>query len=331
MKRRILMSLLVIGAVVAVIGGATTAFFSDTDTSGTNTYSAGIIDIYVGGTTWEEGFTLADLKPSETGWIEFRVYNPGGNDVVVWKKLTVTNQWGGDHPESEDIEDPGDDINNLASWIFYDLYVRGQPIIHEDQLVRVDNVNTVWIKLGTVAAGGNMLVEQSYHLRPETTNWAQGDEMDFTIELLATQTNDPAGPIPAAGTIELVAKDKYWSPDLASGSGTVTFNYTSASPGSLTASFAGTVPLADTLYSMIYYPDPWPGSPGCVFGTASSASDRIITIPSGTCTPVAADPDDNMPAGVKIWLVPSSDYDVDHMTLWNPGNYLFETNLLPLP
>ena len=324
------MSLLVIGAVAAVIGGATTAYFSDTDTSGPNTFSAGIIDIYVGGEAWEKGFTLADLKPSETGWIRFRVYNPGANDVVVWKKLTVTEQGGGLHPESEDIEDPDDDINNLASWIFYDLYVRGNAVIPAAHEVRVDNVNTVWIKLGTVAAGGNMLVEQSYHLRPETTNWAQGDEMKFTIELLATQTNDPAGPIPAAGTIGLVAKDKYWSPHAGAGIGTVTYSYASASPGTLTASFSGTVPLPDTDYSMIYYPDPWPGSPGCVFGTGTSDGSRNITIPSGPCA-VPDVGDQNMPAGIKVWLVPSSDYDVDHMTLWNPGNYLFETNLLPLP
>jgi len=325
MKRTILMSLLVIGAVVAVIVGATTAYFSDTEST-TGTFSAGTIDISLVGEN-SVSFEVKDLKPSLTRWITLTVHNPGANDVVVWKKLTITSQIGGLHPESEDAEDPGDTINNLAGWIFYDLYVNGAPKILETQQVRVDNVNTVWIKLGTLAAGGDMKVEQSYHLRPETTNWAQGDVMYGTIDLLATQTNDPGGPIPSSGTIGLVAKDKYWIPDSGSGAGTVTYSYTG---GSLTASFIGTVPLANTGYSMIYYPDPWPGTGLCVFGTVNSDGSGNITIPSGTCAvPVAGD--QNMPAGIKIWLVPSSAHDGTKMTAWNPSDYLFETNLLPLP
>ena len=58
MKRSILLSLLVIGAVAAVIGGATTAYFSSSETVGVSS-TAGTMDLQVskdGGTNWY-GFT----------------------------------------------------------------------------------------------------------------------------------------------------------------------------------------------------------------------------------------------------------------------------------
>lgn len=54
MKRSILMSLLVIGAVAAVIGGATMAQFSDTHDAVNNTFQAGTLDL--------------ELYDSDTGW-----------------------------------------------------------------------------------------------------------------------------------------------------------------------------------------------------------------------------------------------------------------------
>ena len=40
--------------------------------------------------------------------------------------------------------------------------------------------------------------------------------------------------------------------------------------------------------------------------------------------------DENYPNGTRIWLVPSSDYDVSTniMIAWNPAEYLFENNLI---
>ena len=49
MKRSILMSLLVIGAVVAMIGGASWAVLSDTESSTGNTYTAGTVNLAVNG------------------------------------------------------------------------------------------------------------------------------------------------------------------------------------------------------------------------------------------------------------------------------------------
>ncbi len=84
-------------------------------------------------------------------------------------------------------------------------------------------------------------------------------------------------------------------------------------------------------YTLIYYPDPWPGKGlirlGC--SMANDEGDVHISdkIKSGDL-PKAYD--DNYPNGSKIWLVLSDDVDpIDNMMIgWNPNEYLFENGLL---
>ncbi len=82
--KKILISLSVVAAVAAVVVGATTAFFSDTETSTGNTFTAGAIDLTIDnsaysnlelpqGSSWEPKdlvpgdffFNLSDLKPGD--------------------------------------------------------------------------------------------------------------------------------------------------------------------------------------------------------------------------------------------------------------------------
>lgn len=80
--RRILTSLLVVGVAAAAVVGATRAFFSDTETSAGNTFTAGEIDLAVDGVFSSQYngnfpadftsdstamFTFTDLKPGDTG------------------------------------------------------------------------------------------------------------------------------------------------------------------------------------------------------------------------------------------------------------------------
>jgi predicted ribosomally synthesized peptide with SipW-like signal peptide len=67
-KRSILLSLLLIGAVAAVVGGATTAYFSSSETVGVSS-TAGTMDLQVskdGGTIWYDGNTMTWSTPA--GW-----------------------------------------------------------------------------------------------------------------------------------------------------------------------------------------------------------------------------------------------------------------------
>jgi len=85
-------------------------------------------------------------------------------------------------------------------------------------------------------------------------------------------------------------------------------------------------------YSLIYYPDPWPGT-GLICLAAGTANRRgnihvADSVELNSDLPIAAD--QNSPAGAKIWLVLSRDVDCEaqQMIGWNPTEYLFENNLI---
>lgn len=139
--KKILISLAMIAAVGAIVVGATTAYFSDTETSTGNTFTAGAIDLgidnesYYNGavstsTSWEIAYDLddkngpshgaylffnfADLKPGDYGedTISIRVNN---NDSWACSETTVTDDRDNDCTEPEndiDAENGECDVNN---------------------------------------------------------------------------------------------------------------------------------------------------------------------------------------------------------------------------
>ena len=99
----------------------------------------------------------------------------------------------------------------------------------------------------------------------------------------------------------------------------------------------------NTDYSLIYYPDPWPGNNLIVLGSATSKKSGNVHIQGSVDIgdlPIASDFNSDSTkttheytglTGAKIWLVKSSDIATSgtpHMTGWNPTKYLFENNLI---
>ena len=144
MSKRILISLSIIGVVAAIVIGATTAYFSDTETSSGNTFTAGAIDLkvdnhcYYNGVeckvagdnkyhwngdvnedecfcTWEETdlddklfFDFADLKPGDYGedTISLHVHN---NDAWACAAIRITKNDDVDCTEPENEKIGGED------------------------------------------------------------------------------------------------------------------------------------------------------------------------------------------------------------------------------
>ncbi|MBE0427896.1 MAG: hypothetical protein IBX72_14780 [Nitrospirae bacterium] len=95
-------------------------------------------------------------------------------------------------------------------------------------------------------------------------------------------------------------------------------------------------------YTLIYYPDPWPGTGLICLGSGVAnrgGNLNIFDFDFDIGTSLPADYDANYTplfpsgaVGAKIWLVLSSDVVCDgderEMTGWNPDSYLFEYNLI---
>ena len=124
-------------------------------------------------------------------------------------------------------------------------------------------------------------------------------------------------------------------------------------------SFSGRGLLPETNYTLIYYPDPWPGDQGeglICLGSGKTTPNNVKgkgkgkgksgqkggnidihgDVDIGTSLPADYDAnfiprDPSGAVGAKIWLVLSDDVqctDGPHMLNWNPTAYLFEYNLI---
>jgi predicted ribosomally synthesized peptide with SipW-like signal peptide len=321
--------------VIGLVGAGITAYFNDTEQSTSNTFTAGTVDIEVDDENpWTSSYqvTLGDddvyLKPCETGIISIDVTNVGNNPVVLWKHIgdvvctTGNTDFEGfsSEPEKKAAENNGDvDKNNIDKWIIYDLKVGDDIIFIDADGLVINDIQSMWMPIGTLQPGDTVTMEQSYHLKAETGNWAQGDVMTFTIDLYAEQRLG-AGPSQLSKKLFLDNKtgdpDWYFVADQTWG----ILSWDSAGVGGLVAQG-----LADsTEYSLTTYVEPWPGSPATEIAQGTSDSEGNLEINS------IAMP--NTYTG-KIWLVLTADYNYATKTLtgWNPTEYLFEGNIVSTP
>ena len=89
---------------------------------------------------------------------------------------------------------------------------------------------------------------------------------------------------------------------------------------------------ASTGYTLIYYPDPWPGNSLICLGNGTTDGSGNVSfagsVDTGTDLPAAWDAPE-YPGGAKIWLVLSDDVDCGNkMVGWNPEEYLFEGEVI---
>ena len=122
--------------------------------------------------------------------------------------------------------------------------------------------------------------------------------------------------------VQLVAKDPgTWEVDPEGAWGKVTLN---VKKGKIDFIFNGHGLISGESYTLIYYPDPWPGLGLVCFGTGMVDGDGNLHL-QGSVDYFEAE-------GAKIWLVLTDDVDcnVQKMIGWHPEDYLFEFNSIDL-
>jgi spore coat-associated protein N len=109
--KKIILSLSAIALVAVVAVSATTALFSDTETSTGNTISAGTLDLSVNGENpVTSKFTLADVKPGDSGSYPLVLANVGSIAAShLYLSVSSLTDTEGANPEPEtNIVEPGD-------------------------------------------------------------------------------------------------------------------------------------------------------------------------------------------------------------------------------
>ena len=172
--KKILLSVLTIGMVSAVAFGATSAYFSDTETSTGNTFTAGEIDLKIGNATWYNGVAqdggspdmtwgVMDVIAGTTIYYSFDDFKPGD-----WVENTVTL-----------------DVDNNDAWACYAITLTSSA---------ENGVNDAENEAGDDTLNGDFDGELSYNLN--YFFWA--DDGDNVYE------NDETGKIIAQGTVSVL-------------------------------------------------------------------------------------------------------------------------------
>ena len=356
MTKKLLISLSVIGIAAVIAVSGTTAYFSDTEEGVDNVFAAGTVDIWLGNedeSIWEGHAIMEDMKPCYTDYVNFTIYNDdseSANPVNVYKRLhnivhdtgvvsepECTDQGGVyvegdgephcDFGNCDDSQYRCDDKNNIASIIEYDLVVEvydsegriwWQTIY--DKEVTIGEIKNTDMYLGMIPAGGYMKVTQSYHMKDPDypTNWAQGDTMNFDIEIKAEQLRGEAWLENKEGADpwKIIQDDDI--------EGTLTYEVKSPE---FEYSFEGKALLANELYVLIAGDSPggtdswWPDTKIGEFTTGSNG--EFATGPQSI--DLGKDLKD-----AKIWAIPASQWDDStNQPKWTGDtNWLYEIGLI---
>ena len=198
MNTKVLASLLVIGAIMAISGAGTWAYFSDEETSVGNTFTSGVIDIELSPgnsqvVTAQAGDgcnpeTTDRLKPCYVGTLTYTVKNAGDNnaDIYMALKNVVNSDLGQSEPES--VADPGMlHTKDISQKIWIDLSINGEQVLN-DGVITLDQIKNLYIKVGdAVPPDAVVIVTISFHLDKNAGNAYQSDVSTFDVEMLALQ------------------------------------------------------------------------------------------------------------------------------------------------
>lgn len=130
MSKKILVSLSIIGAVAAIAIGGTIAYFSDTETSTGNTFTAGKLDLIFKVDGQEVNgkplFTLTDMKPGDQGEETVSLVvenNPACGKVTIDLKddldNTCTEPEGVDENAGDPPCDSDGELNEAVNWMIW--------------------------------------------------------------------------------------------------------------------------------------------------------------------------------------------------------------------
>jgi predicted ribosomally synthesized peptide with SipW-like signal peptide len=221
-KKIILLSVIMVTITAALVGVGTYAFFSATQTTNNNTFSTGSLSFSVNGQDpWTTNFnaSLSNMAPNQTAWGNVSVANTGTLPADLW--VMINNDYG--YNISTNTAKNADSgpflvINGTTTYGLYSNTTVVGPVSkllpaagenwytiangeHQFNLPLLPNItHSNYTYIGAIPAGGVFLVNQSFTLDANTTNWAQLTNMSFSVNFYALQTGVPSGAYPTPQT-----------------------------------------------------------------------------------------------------------------------------------
>jgi predicted ribosomally synthesized peptide with SipW-like signal peptide len=189
-SKKILASVFVISMLAFAIGWGTYSYFSDTETSSGNKFSAGTLDLKVDGkdNPLDVYFNVADVKPGDSGSKTIALKNDGTIEGTAKIHIKNVANSEGTNPEPEtDTAEPGDLGKYLVLKIWYDA--EGDGFEADDLIVtdEVNDLNSVLTTLGPLGAGQTRNVKIDWELPSDVGNDIMGDSVTFDIEFSLVQ------------------------------------------------------------------------------------------------------------------------------------------------
>ena len=195
---KLLMSIMVIGIAALFLGAGTFAYFSDTETSGGNTFTAGTIDLTLSG-TGATGVTFGNMAPGDTasatitvtnigslsGWLGARssyveesppgaAPNMGANAMARMLIITVFTA------DGFDILSQIPDVDTDGKITVYDM-------VHDPSAVAPPHAGGLWYSYDANMAPGAHTYALTVQFDINAGNAYQGDGIVWTFEFLLDQ------------------------------------------------------------------------------------------------------------------------------------------------
>jgi spore coat-associated protein N len=209
-KRKLLVSIVVIGVVGALVGSGVFAYFSDTESSTGNTFTAGTLNLQVGSADpTTETITVSDTYGGDSGSYDWLLKNdgsiPGSLDVTFSSIVDAEN--GVNEPEEADPDEdgtvaaPGTD-GELAEVLSLIIYIDEN---NDDAYVALDDtlIYSGFVKPGLAGeqlsdyamaadygSGDDKAVRIEWSIDSGVGNEIQSDSAGFDIEFELLQQAD---------------------------------------------------------------------------------------------------------------------------------------------
>jgi spore coat-associated protein N len=184
MKRKIAMLLVSATLAIALLGGGVYAYFSDTETSSGNQFTAGSLDLVFGG-SGSSSMVLTDLAPGNSGASSLQLDNNG--NIAGTLTMTASNLVDGEgtnwEPETNTAS-PGDLSANVDIVVFVDANGNG---IHDDGVGndlwsgKLNTLPSINVNCGSLAGASSTHIGIYWSIATSVGNDIMGDTTSFDV------------------------------------------------------------------------------------------------------------------------------------------------------